>query len=97
MNLLTCNRRKNLVANFTYLAGRCGSWQALALIAITCFYGELMADPISRQVETLLSKMTLDEKIGQMTQVDMNGLKDKADIQKIFSWLDVKRWRFRSR
>ena len=28
--------------------------------------------------------MTLDEKVGQMTQVDMNGLKNKADIQKYF-------------
>src|SRR6476660_1468779 len=30
----------------------------------------------------LLAQMTLDEKIGQMVQVDMNGLKDKAHIQK---------------
>ena len=28
--------------------------------------------------------MTLDEKIGQMVQVDMNALRDKADIQKYF-------------
>ena len=28
--------------------------------------------------------MTLDEKIGQMTQVDVNALKEKADIQKYF-------------
>lgn len=32
--------------------------------------------------EKLLAQMTLDEKIGQMTQVDMNALKDKSDIQK---------------
>src|SRR5215469_10683975 len=32
----------------------------------------------------LLSQMTLEEKLGQMTQVDMNALKDKADIQKFF-------------
>jgi beta-glucosidase len=30
----------------------------------------------------LLSQMTLDEKIGQMVQVDMNALKDKADIER---------------
>ena len=36
------------------------------------------------QANELLARMTLDEKIGQMTQVDMNGLKDKADIQKYF-------------
>ena len=32
----------------------------------------------------LLSRMTLEEKIGQMTQVDMNAMKDKADITKYF-------------
>jgi beta-glucosidase len=36
------------------------------------------------RVESLLSQMTLDEKIGQMTQVDVNALKDNADIQKYF-------------
>ncbi|MGA2865266.1 MAG: glycoside hydrolase family 3 N-terminal domain-containing protein [Verrucomicrobiota bacterium] len=35
-----------------------------------------------RKAEALLGQMTLEEKIGQMTQVDMNALKDKADIQK---------------
>lgn len=39
---------------------------------------------VSMKVEAMLSQMTLDEKIGQMTQVDMNALKDKADIQKYF-------------
>jgi beta-glucosidase len=38
----------------------------------------------ARRTESLLSQMTLDEKIGQMVQVDMNALKDKADIQKYF-------------
>lgn len=36
------------------------------------------------EAEALLAKMTLAEKIGQMTQVDSNGLKDKSDIQKYF-------------
>jgi beta-glucosidase len=36
----------------------------------------------ARQVDTLLSQMTLDEKIGQMVQADMNAVKDKADIAK---------------
>ena len=36
------------------------------------------------RTEALLSQMTLDEKIGQMVQVDRNALKDKADIQKYF-------------
>src|SRR5258708_4425593 len=33
------------------------------------------------QAHALLSRMTIEEKIGQMVQVDMNALKDKADIQ----------------
>ncbi len=36
------------------------------------------------QAADLLSQMTLDEKIGQMTQVDMNAMKDKADLAKYF-------------
>src|ERR1039457_320893 len=32
----------------------------------------------------LLAQMTLDEKIGQMVQVDSSALKDKADVQKYF-------------
>lgn len=37
-----------------------------------------------KEVEALLARMTLDEKIGQMTQVDSSALKDKADVQKYF-------------
>jgi len=36
------------------------------------------------KVDVLLSQMTLDEKIGQMVQADMNALHDKADVQKYF-------------
>ena len=36
------------------------------------------------QADTLMAQMTLDEKIGQMVQVDMAALHDKADIQKYF-------------
>jgi beta-glucosidase len=36
-------------------------------------------DPQANQV---LSRMTLDEKIGQMTQADHNGLEDPADVEK---------------
>jgi len=35
-------------------------------------------------VDKLLSQMTLDEKIGQMVQVDSAALKDKADVRKYF-------------
>ena len=42
------------------------------------------ASPASDRVEGLLSQMTLAEKIGQMTQVDTDALKDKSHIQKYF-------------
>jgi beta-glucosidase len=35
-----------------------------------------------KQVDALLAQMTLDEKIGQMVQVDSSALKDKSDVQK---------------
>ena len=37
-----------------------------------------------RKVDALLARMTLDEKIGQMVQVDSSALKDKADVRKYF-------------
>ncbi|MDR3458785.1 MAG: glycoside hydrolase family 3 N-terminal domain-containing protein [Verrucomicrobiae bacterium] len=40
-------------------------------------------NPGSR-AEALLAQMTLDEKIGQMVQVDSKALKDRADVQKYF-------------
>jgi beta-glucosidase len=42
-----------------------------------------LADVDSR-VEGLIARMTLDEKIGQMVQVDSGALTDKADVQKYF-------------
>jgi beta-glucosidase len=37
-----------------------------------------------QQVEALLAQMTLDEKIGQLVQVDSAALADKADVKKYF-------------
>ena len=34
------------------------------------------------QVAALLAQMTLDEKIGQMTQADLNCVTNRADVQK---------------
>jgi beta-glucosidase len=42
------------------------------------------ADTASEQADALLKSMTLDEKVGQMTQVDMNALRDPAHIQQYF-------------
>jgi beta-glucosidase len=51
--------------------------------------GDSSAAPTSRReaeingrVEALLKMMTLEEKVGQMTQVDMDALKDKDDIRR---------------
>ncbi|MDD5139571.1 MAG: glycoside hydrolase family 3 N-terminal domain-containing protein [Verrucomicrobiales bacterium] len=55
---------------------------ALAALLVT-FNPLVQAAPTPDQrAEALLAQMTLDEKIGQMTQVDMNALHDKADVQK---------------
>jgi beta-glucosidase len=43
----------------------------------------LRASPES-DADALLARMTLDEKIGQMTQVDSGALKDKSDVRKYF-------------
>src|SRR5258708_10319080 len=37
-----------------------------------------------QQADALLAQMTLEEKIGQMTQVDSQAIKDMADIQRYF-------------
>ncbi|MDB6019236.1 MAG: hypothetical protein JWR19_3725 [Pedosphaera sp.] len=51
---------------------------ALSLGAMKC-----LADT-DTQAGAMLAKMTLDEKIGQMVQVDMAALKNKADVTKYF-------------
>lgn len=39
---------------------------------------------IEKKVDALLAQMTLDEKIGQMLQVDSDALTNKSDVQKYF-------------
>jgi beta-glucosidase len=46
--------------------------------------GAMLFSEHDKQVDALLAQMTLDEKIGQMVQVDSGALKDKADVQKYF-------------
>lgn len=55
----------------------CGAIAGM-LAAAPAIAGSSTAD----QVEDLLAKMTLAEKVGQMTQVDSDALKDKSHIQK---------------
>ncbi|MDR3460018.1 MAG: glycoside hydrolase family 3 N-terminal domain-containing protein [Verrucomicrobiae bacterium] len=58
-----------------------------------CFCGIVLASKcllaapataLDSQVDELLAQMTLDEKIGQMTQVDSGALTDRADVKKYF-------------
>jgi beta-glucosidase len=61
--------------------------EAMSFTPITAM-GKLAAEkPLSSydgKVRELLSQMTLEEKIGQMTQVEQDALKDVKDIQKYF-------------
>ena len=65
--------RAGLVAGFALIA-----WFG---VAATRPKSLVSFDP---QVKALLAKMTLDEKIGQMTQAEQNALKDPADIENYF-------------
>jgi beta-glucosidase len=56
-----------------------------AAVSIFCALTfRLSAASPEAQAEKLLSQMTLDEKIGQMTQADMLALKGPTDVQKYF-------------
>jgi beta-glucosidase len=58
------------------------------LIAVACLcWAAAKPKPLSSfdpQAKTLLAKMTLEEKIGQMTQAEQNELKDPADVENYF-------------
>ncbi len=62
----------------------CLPWLGYLLCALTLLALNRAAakETIEKRVEALLSQMTLLEKLGQMTQADMNAVKDKADIRK---------------
>jgi beta-glucosidase len=55
-----------------------------ATLSILCAAFRLNAASPDAQAEQMLAQMTLDEKIGQMTQADMLALKDRGDVQKYF-------------
>ena len=56
----------------------------LISLAATAGHAAPLFSRHDRQVDALLAQMTLDEKIGQMTQVDSAALKDPATVQKYF-------------
>jgi beta-glucosidase len=79
-----------------YLNNRFSRWIAGALcivltgvMLVSCQVGSVMSKSKSLtsydvQVKQLLSQMTLDEKIGQMTQAEQDAIKDLNDIEKYF-------------
>jgi beta-glucosidase len=46
--------------------------------------GAAGARQVDKEVNALLAKMTIDEKIGQMTQADSNALTNRADVARYF-------------
>ena len=64
------------------------NFKLLGFFLVPMLAGSAFAQPGSAatdpRVESLLAQMTLDEKIGQMTQADVNALQEHADIQKYF-------------
>lgn len=62
----------------------------LFIMTITCKNTNLQSiknikeEDVKNEVNNLLDKMTLDEKIGQMTQVDFLALEDFSDISKFY-------------
>ncbi|OHB61026.1 MAG: beta-glucosidase, partial [Planctomycetes bacterium GWF2_42_9] len=57
----------------------------LLLIVVFCFSAECaFLSSYDKQAKELLSKMTLEEKIGQMTQAENCKLKNETDIQKYY-------------
>ena len=54
------------------------------LITATMSQAAPLFSEYDAKADALLAQMTLDEKIGQMVQVDSSALKDKADVKKYF-------------
>ena len=54
------------------------------LFAMTTSHAAPLFSEHDQEVQKLLAQMTLDEKIGQMVQVDSAALKDRTDVRKYF-------------
>ena len=55
-----------------------------ATLLITSAAPLVAANLVDQKVEALLAQMTLDEKIGQMTQPDVHAITNHSDIQKYY-------------
>jgi len=63
-------------------------WSALGLAAL-CRVPAIAQAPkplasYDVQIKPILAQMTLDEKVGQMTQADLGSLKDHSDVENLF-------------
>jgi beta-glucosidase len=77
--------RLNRQSNPRYLLLVCITAVIFSAAALSSAVGTALDDPkIEKQVDALLSQMTLDEKIGQMAQVDSSALASKSDIGTYF-------------
>lgn len=65
--------------NLNLLAAGCS-----LILTAAASHGAALFSGHDKEVDALLAQMTLDEKIGQMVQVDSDALKNKADVQKYF-------------
>lgn len=78
----------NLLSSFCRVTTLCSAL-CLSILLISCQTTTIASEPkplssYDPQVKKLLSKMTLEEKIGQMIQADQEHLTDFADIEKYF-------------
>ncbi len=78
MNSLSAKRSSVIPRGLKQLVLTAGMVSLIAVAAPTAW----AAPTTEARVEALLAQMTLAEKIGQMTQVDSDALKDKSHIQK---------------
>jgi beta-glucosidase len=77
--------RTNHKSYLKYALLLCASVAVFSVNNVTNAAGTALDDPkIEKQVDALLSQMTLDEKIGQMVQVDSAALINKSDIATYF-------------
>jgi beta-glucosidase len=82
--MLHKNRYQPTIAQCAGHPVRCLTALLAAGIFFLCRAGSAQSSNVDKQVAALLSQMTLDEKIGQMTQGDSVALANKSDVQKYF-------------
>jgi len=67
-----------------YFSALCFIAILLDIMSVMAYAANKTLSSYDPQVKELLSKMTLEEKIGQMIQAEHKGLKDAADVEKYY-------------